>query len=96
MTHTIIIAVIVLTILIKTVVAQDEFGEVEDSGGEAPPSPPVRDMGAMAGGEGQENKNTASSNVNNSKTFSEESIMALKQLGVILGQLSIQYFSALL
>ena len=85
MNHTLNITVIFLTILIKTVVAQDEFGDVEEAAGEAPPSPPVRDMGAMAGGEGQWNKNTDSNNKNNRKSFSEESILALQQLGVIIG-----------
>ena len=85
MSHTINIVIMVLTIMIKTVVAQDEFGEVEDAGGEAPPSPPVRDMGAMTGGGGQDNKNTDLNNNNNQKSFTEETLLALKQLGVILG-----------
>ena len=80
------IALVVLSLVINTVITQDEFGEVEDAAGEAPPSPPVRDVGAMAGG-GHDNNNTPVRKGSDEKTFAEESILALKQLGVILGQL---------
>ena len=81
MNHAINIAVVVATLCICTGAAQDDFGGGDDAGADM-------DLESMTGGDGggQDTKNAALSKNSVEKSFSEESVLALKQLGVIVGE----------
>ena len=72
----------VIVLCISASIAQDDFGGGDDAGGAD------MDLESMMGGDsaGGNNKNTAQVNPVKEKSFSEESILALKQLGVIIGE----------
>merc|ERR1712243_286284 len=78
--HSINIAVLVVTLYICTGAAQDDFGGGDDAGADM-------DLESMTGGDGggQDTKNAANNKKLGEKSFSEESILALQQLGVIIG-----------
>ena len=79
--HSINIAVLVVTLYICTGAAQDDFGGGDDAGADM-------DLESMTGGGGGgvDNKNAALNKNSVEKSFSEESVLALKQLGVIVGE----------
>ena len=71
----------VVVLCVTAGIAQDDFGGGDDAGGAD------MDLESMMGGDsgGANNKNTAQVNPVKEKSFSEESVLALKQLGVIIG-----------
>ena len=71
----------VVVLCVTAGIAQDDFGGGDDAGGAD------MDLESMMGGDsaGANNKNSAQVNPVKEKSFSEESILALKQLGVIIG-----------
>ena len=75
------LAVLVATLYICTGTAQDDFGGGDDAGADM-------DLESMTGGDGggQDSKNAANNKKFGEKSFSEESILALQQLGVIIGK----------
>jgi len=80
MNHAIDLAVVVATLCILSGAAQDDFGGGDDAGADM-------DLESMTGGDGggQDSKNAANKKKLGEKSFSEESILALQQLGVIIG-----------
>merc|ERR1719348_799695 len=72
---------VVVVLCISAVITQDDFGGGDDAGGAD------MDLESIMGGDsaGGNNKNTAQVNPVKEKSFTEESILALKQLGVIVG-----------
>ena len=71
----------IVIVTIRTVLAQDDFGGGDDAGGAD------MDLESMMGGDsgGANTKNQGQPNTVREKSFSEESELALKQLGVIVG-----------